>query len=123
MPSNKPLSEITIADLKAWSAKQDPTRSNPLNETGRVCVYVDTNGDHCFAGQFFADHGVSDDTLRRYDDYYATAFTAARKLGFSMSLAQELGLAQSIADTVTTSGAANAYGAAMHCIAEISTEI
>lgn len=52
----KPLAEIQVEDVRGWANAQDRTRVNPM--IGLSCVNNTEEGDHCIAGQWFADHGV-----------------------------------------------------------------
>ena len=120
----KPLSAITIDDLKEWAQKQPRDRRNPVDPGSLTnCLYVGDNGtDHCIAGQFFADHGVSNEVMLDWDakldagGYSATE--AASAFGMGVHVRRALGAMQTAADIATGQHRSAPWGHAIDALME-----
>lgn len=93
---------ITIEQAREWFLKQDRTRKNPIVDgaAGLSCVYDDYKGNHCIAGQFLSDFGLSlpdvnHNVIRIYEspdapsDWGAMSYFIAHALGTAQDAADE----------------------------------
>lgn len=92
----KPLDQITPDDIREWAFQQDGDRTNPVDDN-EFCLYVgNSETPHCIAGQFFADHGVSDEVLA--DHEYVDAGEVAEHFRMSEESGEILRQLQNVAD-------------------------